>query len=57
MHSKFEASQSVNKIALSANDDKQFVCEDGVKTLAWGHWRLEKSCGKISSLVEVHRKF
>ena len=35
-------SQSVNKIALSANDDKRFVCEDGVKTLAWGHWRLGK---------------
>ena len=33
-------SQTVNKIALSANDDKRFMCEDGIRTLAWGHWRL-----------------
>ena len=34
--------QKINKIALSADDDKRFVLEDGVHTLAWGHWRLRE---------------
>ena len=28
-----------NKEALSTFDDKQFILEDGVNTLAWGHYR------------------
>ena len=28
-----------NKIALSANDDKRFICEDSVNTLALGHYK------------------
>ena len=28
-----------NKIALSANDDKRIILEDGISTLAHGHWR------------------
>ena len=28
-----------NKIALSANDDKRVILEDGIHTLAHGHWR------------------
>ncbi|WAR30902.1 hypothetical protein MAR_033444 [Mya arenaria] len=32
--------EEVNKIALSANDDKRVIQEDGVHTLAYGHWRL-----------------
>ena len=28
------------KIALSANDDKRYICSDGVSTLAWGHYKL-----------------
>ena len=35
--------EDVNKIALSANDDKRVIQEDGVHTLAYGHWRLRKS--------------
>ena len=30
---------NVNKIGLSAYDDKRYICEDGVSTLAHGHWR------------------
>ena len=31
--------EEINKIALSANDDKRVILEDGVHTLAHGHWR------------------
>lgn len=33
---------TVNKTALNANDDKRFILEDGVNTLAYGHYRLNK---------------
>jgi hypothetical protein len=31
--------QTMCKIGLSAFDDKRYICEDGVGTLAHGHWR------------------
>jgi hypothetical protein len=34
--------EEVNKIALSSDDDKRVIQEDGVSTLAYGHWKLEK---------------
>jgi hypothetical protein len=33
--------EEVNKIALSSDDDKRVIQEDGVRTLAYGHWKLE----------------
>ena len=33
--------EEVNKIALSANDDKRVILEDGIHTLAHGHWRIK----------------
>ena len=32
--------EEVNKIALSANDDKRYILEDGINTLALGHYRI-----------------
>ena len=32
------SSVTVNKIALSANDDKRVILEDGITTRAHGHW-------------------
>lgn len=32
--------EEVNKVALSADDDKRVVCKEGVSTHAHGHWRL-----------------
>ena len=32
--------QTVNKIALSADDDKRVISEDGISTLAYGHYKL-----------------
>lgn len=32
---------SVKKIALSAFDDKRFVMDNGVDTLAFGHYRIK----------------
>ena len=33
----------INKIGLSANDDKRFICENGIDTYAHGHYRLNSS--------------
>ena len=33
-------SEEVNKIALSANDDKRITLADGIHTLAHGHFSL-----------------
>ena len=35
--------EQVNKIALSAEDDKRVVMQDGVHTLAYGHYSLKKN--------------
>ena len=32
--------QTVNKIALSADDDKRVISKDGISTLAYGHYKL-----------------
>ena len=32
--------ESVNKTALSSNDDKRYILPDGENTLALGHYRL-----------------
>ena len=32
--------EEVNKVALSANDDKRYILEDGIDTLALGHYKI-----------------
>ena len=32
--------EEVNKIALSSIDDKRYILNDGIHTLAWGHYRI-----------------
>ena len=32
--------EEVNKVALSTEDDKRYIIEDGVHTLAWGHYKI-----------------
>ena len=32
--------EEVNKVALSANDDKRYILEDGINTLPLGHYRI-----------------
>jgi len=34
--------EEANKVALSAEDDKRVIMEDGIYTLAYGHYRLKK---------------
>ena len=33
--------EEVNKIALSAEDDKRYILKDGIHTLAWGHYKIK----------------
>ena len=33
-------SETVNKIALSANDDKRIIMEDKISTLSYGHFKI-----------------
>ena len=33
--------EEVNKVALSPKDDKRVIMEDGIHTLAYGHYRLK----------------
>ena len=32
--------ETVNKVALSADDDKRVIGADGISTLAYGHYML-----------------
>ena len=32
--------EEVNKVALSAEDDKRYILKDGIHTLAWGHYKI-----------------
>ena len=32
--------EEVNKVALSASDDKRYILEDGINTLSLGHYRI-----------------
>ena len=38
-HEHVMYTEEINKVALSANDDKRVILEDGVHTLAHGHYR------------------
>ena len=33
--------EEINKVALSAEDDKRYILSDGVHTLAWGHHKIK----------------
>ena len=33
--------EEVNKVSLSAQDDKRYILSDGVHTLAWGHYKIK----------------
>ncbi len=35
-------SEKINKTALSADDDKRVILEDGIHTMAYGHYSLER---------------
>ena len=35
--------EEVNKVALSAEDDKRYISSDGMHTMAWGHYKINNS--------------
>ena len=34
--------EKMNKVALNWQDDKRYILEDGIHTLAWGHYRIKE---------------
>ena len=42
-------SETINKVALSSEDDKRIICKDGVHTLAHGHYKTESGECCVSS--------
>ena len=38
----------VNKVALSASDDKRFLLDCGIKPLAYGHSSLQQKCNPLA---------
>jgi len=38
----------VNKVALSAKDDKRVIMEDRIYTLAYGHYSLKTEAGRVA---------
>ena len=45
--------EEVNKIALSAADDKRVILKDGIHTLAYGHWCLEKEKNDLRNYLAI----
>ena len=41
--------ETVNKVALSSEDDKRFILEDKIHTLAHGHYKTESGGRCVSS--------
>ncbi|KAG8237543.1 hypothetical protein J437_LFUL017210 [Ladona fulva] len=39
---------AVNKLSLSGDDDKRYILEDGINTLAWGHKDIVKKRKRIT---------
>ena len=35
--------EEVNKVALCSDDDKRYILEDGINTLAWGHYKIPQN--------------
>ena len=38
----FKLNREVNKVALCSDDDKRYVLENRVNTLAWGHHTIPR---------------
>ena len=34
--------EEVNKVALCSDDDKRYILEDGINTLAWEHYKIPR---------------
>ena len=35
--------EEINKVALSPGDDKRYILEDGINTLAWWHYKIPQN--------------
>jgi len=44
--------EEVNKVALSAEDDKRVIMEDGIHTLAYGHYSLKTE--GVRYFLDIH---
>ena len=41
--------ETINKVALSSEDDKRIICEDKIHTLAHGNYKTESGGSCVSS--------
>ena len=35
--------EEVNKVTLCSDDDKRYILENGINTLAWGHYKIPQN--------------
>jgi len=53
--------EEVNKVALSADDDKRVILEDGIRTLAYGHYKITSLLSTIILIgfgnLTIHEMF
>ncbi|CAB4016846.1 uncharacterized transposon-derived [Paramuricea clavata] len=40
--------ERITKVALSSDDDKRYICKDGIRTLAWGHQNIPEGRDNIT---------
>ncbi|KAG8233740.1 hypothetical protein J437_LFUL003810 [Ladona fulva] len=43
----------MNKVMLNAFDDKRYICEDGINTLAWGHYKIPRKRTHDEAFPEI----
>ena len=41
--------EQINKVALSADDDKRIILEDGIHTLAYGHYKIKSGISETET--------
>jgi hypothetical protein len=46
----------INKVALSSYDDKRYILDGGLDSLAYGHWRIEEEQQKEKTLRKATQK-
>ena len=46
--------EEINKVALSGNDDKRYIKEDNVHTLAWNHYLIRQLESQNNEIQDIN---